>query len=165
MKDINLEELGKYGIITLIISKEWIETKYLEEIDRTFKILLSDPIKFEDKIIILIEGYNNDTRPIWEINEIREYFKTLDLLFPYWFYFLKKEKEANYFGLKMIMLLLVPTKTLNNNGEIATTEFDIPEYGKFMMSHFHYLNELTDKLELPIEENKRISEEVIKCFL
>ena len=42
MKDINLEELGKYGIITLIISKEWIETKYLEEIDRTFKILPID---------------------------------------------------------------------------------------------------------------------------
>lgn len=164
MKNINFSDLTKYETIIFMLTKEWIETKYFVEIDQAFKTLLSDPIKFENKIIILIDGFDNDPRPIWQINEIREYFETLDLLFPYWFYFLKKEKESNDFGLKMIMLLLVPSKIVNNNGKIATTEYDIPLYEKFMKAHFHYLNELTDKIGATIEENKRISKEVLECF-
>lgn len=164
MKDIKIDDLAKYEVITFVISKEWIETKYFEKIDGTFKILLSDPIKFENKIIILIEGYDNEPRPIWEIDEIREYFKTLDLLFPYWFYFMKKGKKSIEFGIKMIMLLLIPSKIISNNGKVASIEYDIPTSIEFMNMHFHYLNELTDKLGLSLEENKRISKEVIECF-
>lgn len=164
MGNISLEELEKYEIITLVISKEWIDTRFFIEIDEVFKTFLFNPVKFENKIIILIEGYDNDKRPIWDISEIREYFKILDLLFPYWFYFLKKEEKSDKFGIKMLMFLLVPIKIIGNNGNVATTEFDIPAYEKFMMYHFHYLNELTDKLKYPLEENKRITKLIMNCF-
>lgn len=161
MKKINPE---KYGIIISVITKEYIDIKNFEEVQNFYSQMLDDPLKYENKVVIVIDGYENDDRELFEIQEIRDYFLTLDRLFPYWFYFLAKRNDIPYSPLKLIMMLLVPTQIINRNNQKNTIEYDIPEFIKFMNNHFHYLNELTDKLGLPLEENKRISEEVIKCF-
>lgn len=159
------EEINKYDAVIFRIPKDWIDNKYFIEIDNSLKKLLEEPIIYENRLLILIDGYDDDPRPLWEITEVREYFKTLDLLFPYWFYFFNKNKDLqNLVGIKLLMLLLVSTKTIKKTREVATTEYDIPEFKNFMNYHFRYLNELTDKLNLSLEENKKISKEVIECL-
>jgi len=43
-----------------------------------------------EKIDIVFHGYDDDTRQLFEIPEVRNFAFKLDEAFPYWFYFLSK---------------------------------------------------------------------------
>lgn len=47
--------------------------------------------KMQGKIFFEIEGYNEDQRELWEIPEVRAYFKKLDEVAPFFLYFLANE--------------------------------------------------------------------------
>ena len=160
-KNINPDE---FKLITLKITKEWIQSSYFIEVNITLNNILNEATKYESKIGFLIEGYDDDPRELWVIDEVKEYFQTLDLLFPYWFYFLHKDRDIGYIGTKEMILLLVPAKIINNTGEVATIELDESLMKDSIDFHFHYLNELTNKLGISIDENKRISSEVLKAI-
>ncbi len=40
----------------------------------------------EDASQYLFEAYDDDSRDVWNIPQIRQYVKKLDAEFPYWFY-------------------------------------------------------------------------------
>lgn len=161
MNQINPE---KYEIIVSVISKDYIDNHNFEEINSFYQQILDDPIKYENKIVLSIDGYDDDPRELYEIAEIRDYFSILDKLFPYWFYFLNKEVNSTSSSLRLIMLLSIPVKIIQASTEKKDIEFDVEKFIEFMNIHFHYLNELTDKLGLSLEENMRISNEVNENF-
>lgn len=153
-----------YSVIMSVITKEYVDTNNFEDVENFYRQMLKKPLHYENKLMIVIDGYDDDDRELFEIQEIRDYFFTLDKLFPYWFYFLKRDVEQIHSPLKLIAMLLVPCKIVANNSAKNTIEYDIDKFNTFMENHFHYLNELTDKLSLPLKENRRISLEVIDCF-
>ncbi len=162
MKEINPE---KYGTIISVISKEYIDNQNFEDVQNFYNQMLENPPKYENKLIIVVEGYEDDPRELYEIEEVKNYFTILDKLFPYWFYFINKNVDKTKSSLSLIMLMLVPAKIIRANSKITNIEFDIEKFENFMRVHFHHLNELTDRLGLPLEENMRISNEVNKCFM
>jgi len=164
MKDTDNINPDKYDKIMSVISKEYIENKDFEYVQNFYNQMLENPTKYENKVILIIQGYDDDPRELFEINEVREYFSTLDKLFPYWFYFIYRKIEEGYSSLKLIMLLLVPCEVIDLNNGKKSIEYDLKEYAKFIKIHFHYFNELTDKLNMTLEENKRICSEIYKNY-
>jgi hypothetical protein len=45
---------------------------------------------------IEIKGYENDTRELWQISEVRNFIRELNKGFSQWFYFLDKNSEILY---------------------------------------------------------------------
>lgn len=157
-------DFEQFDRVVLVITKEYIDNEDFEHVNDILTKLMENSIKNENKLSLIIDGYDNDLRELYEIPEIRNYFQTLDRLFPYWFYFVNRKTEEKYSSLVIIMLLLVPLEVIGENKGKKNIEYDIIKFNEFMSYHFHYLNELTDKLGFSLEENKRISMEVIEAF-
>jgi hypothetical protein len=43
---------------------------------------------------IYVDGYNDDPRDLWEIPEVKEYFRNIDARFPYWLFFFDKANPS-----------------------------------------------------------------------
>jgi hypothetical protein len=164
MKDIEEINPEEYQTIVASISKKYIDNKDYDYVQNFLNQMLEEPLGYANKVIIMIEGYDDDPRELFEIQEIRDYFSTLDRLFPYWFYFINRKKIDGYSTLSLIMLLLVPNKIIKLNNGKNSIEYDIEKFKEFMDIHFHYFNELTDKIGMSLEENKKITNEIFENF-
>jgi len=161
MSQINPED---FDVIVCVITKECIANSNFEEVLGFYEYILHEPLKYENKLNLMVKGYEDDPRELYEIEEVRAHFSVLDRLFPYWFYFLNKTGEVATSPLGLIASLLVPIECLETISGEKYIQYDTEKFIEFMNIHFHYLNELTDKLGLSLEENKRISVHVAKCF-
>ena len=152
----------EFGMIILTITRNEIEAfdhstalGFLEDIKKM-------ALKYEGKLNIIFTGYDEDPRELNEIPEVKLYFDFLDRCFPYWFFFLIKSLPSKYSPLPLILSLVVPIKKKTlANADTQFMEFEETRFEEFMNVHFCALNELTDELKLPLEENMRISKEVI----
>ena len=57
------------------IAKEEIETQNIERINKVMKILRKDLKHTYNTLMIMFDGYNDDSREIYEIQEIRNYVR------------------------------------------------------------------------------------------
>jgi len=159
----NSIDISDYGMYVLEITRNEIE-----EFDhiRTLEILdgfKNNSRNYEGKLNLVVTGYDDDTRELFEIDDVRNYFIFLDKCFPYWFYFLIKLLPAQYSPLSLLASLIVPlNKISNENRDTKVVEFEEKAYRKFFEVHFQYLNELTEELGLEESENKRISIEALE---
>lgn len=164
MKDTEKINPEEYQRVVSSISKEYIDNKDFDYVQNFFNQMLEEPLGYANKVVLMVEGYDNDPRELFEIQEIREYFSTLDRLFPYWFYFINREKNNGYSSLSLIMLLLVPNKIIKLKNGKNSIEYEIEKFKEFMDIHFHYFNEITDKIGMSLEENKKITKEIFENF-
>lgn len=161
---MNQIDVEKYDTIVVVTTKEEVDSSDFGKIVEFYDSILLDAINFENKLFIMIEGYDDDPRELYEIEEVRNYFSVLDKLFPYWFYFLAKDVEKSKSPLGLVTSLLVPIVCIHSVSQRKDIEFDMVQLSEFLKNHFHYLNELTDNLGLSDEENIRISMAVNEQF-
>lgn len=119
----------------------------------------------QGKIDFLFSGYDDDPRELFEISEVRRYVWVLDSALPELFFFARTEAPAS--ALKLFVFCLCNAEW---EGPRATkfkaekVSFEARNLAPFLEIHFAALNELTDWLGMPIEENKRITFAVAKCI-
>lgn len=123
--------------LNIAIDKEDIENnnigKYLDMLDPLYpNIPLAN--KFCEKVSLFIDGYDNDSRELWEIPEVRKFAKSLNEKFHYWFYFLDKNTSS----LMWITLALFGTGKGKANGY----EIDNKAFNDFLHKQMVYLNEV-----------------------
>ena len=112
--------------------------------------------QFKSKVSISFDGYNDDDREIFEIEEIRKYMHSLTVKFPYWFYFINKNDS----NLRIIMLLLCRYKKIGPG--LAQIE---PEDRINTMTYlFNCINELFDNYGLDNNDNDKLSKEIEEYF-
>jgi len=90
----------------LVISRQEIESGDISGPLATLRNLL-DPenaIRFCERVDVAFDGYNDDSRELYEIPEVRDYVCKLDDAFPFWLYFLSKRHG----GLMSIILCFLP---------------------------------------------------------
>src|SRR4030095_4411771 len=94
---------------------------------------------FRGRVDISFDGYDNDSRELYEIPEVRRYLATLDSKFSYWFYFLSTSNET----LKMIALCLCRTRKIT-----AGLAFPEPhDFQEFLIVHFDAVNRLFSRFQ------------------
>ncbi|GFZ32728.1 hypothetical protein CSC2_32540 [Clostridium zeae] len=73
----------------MILNKNYIEALDLQEIDKMLNVFKRTGIKkYKNNIVFQIDGYNDDPREIFEIPEIKAFFKKVFDKYPYMLYFL-----------------------------------------------------------------------------
>ncbi len=106
---MNVEKLIESGIdhLTIVISKEEIQTQNIENVLNTLYQLISNETNlnyFRERVEILFDGYNNTGAELWEIPIIRDYVRKLDMEFPFWLYFLSKNGSGLYVIIRCFLL-------------------------------------------------------------
>jgi hypothetical protein len=161
MSEIKPEQ---YDLIICEITKSLVDENNYEEILGFYEDILKDPIKYENKLVLMVGGYDEDSRELCEIDEVREYFSVLDKIFPYWFYFLNKDDDKSHSSLAILISILVPIKSIEVVSGGKNVEFVFEELVEFVKNHYDYLNELTNKIGLSDEDSLKITKQVDNCL-
>ena len=122
-------------------------------------------LECQGKVEMSIHGYDTDPRELYEIPEVRKYVATLEAALPELFYFVRSEEPTS--TLKTFALCQTNVSFPYGRSTQHVTRqvvFDTDKVGAFLMRGFEGLNEITEWLSLPLEENKRICYSVIRCL-
>ena len=143
----------------IVISRREIESQDKDKVLTVLNGLLQDKETidtFYEHVDISIEWYENDKRELWEIPEVRQFFKILDSEFPYWFYFLTKFGE----GLRLVTFCCI--ETVKVNATQLMYEPNSMEY--FLNRHFIAMNEIGVRIGMSDQENKDLTEMVLTYY-
>lgn len=119
----------------------------------------------QGKVEITFAGYDDDPRELYEIEEVRAYVAMLDHVLPEIFFFLRTEQPTH--ALMIFSLCQTDVELVDEQPRKAESKqlrFDPRPVADFLGRHWPALNELTDWLNMSIEENKRISFDVYRCL-
>jgi hypothetical protein len=151
------------GIIMVGVDRSEVESLDFSGFNTLLKRLTaSDEMinKTRGKLSFVLFGYENDTRELYEIPEVREWAKQIIPAFKYWGYFLALEEPySKYSGLIVLHLCSVKINVLgpdeSNTGNLV--EPDEEETLELMQQLFGWLNDFTDKYKISEEINKQLS--------
>lgn len=117
----------------------------------------------QEKVLLSISGYNDDSRELFEIPEVRSWFlRYTKLDFP-WFYLLETAFSGHWLKLDFAIHARGKHRAILENGNIQL-DVNLPKSVPWLRRNYARLNRLTEKLEIPIEENKRICSSVSKLL-
>src|SRR6266567_4888538 len=115
-----------------------------------------------DSFIFCIDGYDDDSREIHAIPEIRRFYSAFHDVWPYWLYFCNLEADT----LKAMVFCCLPSLTSMNvdgHDEVAIT-FDSVEILRFITSDLAPMNAICDRAELFEERIEQRTRAVFKYF-
>ena len=145
--------------VGVVVSRQETESLDITPTLRVLQTLLYDAetvTMFRGKATIAFDGYDNDSRELYEIPEVRRYLVELDSKFPYWFYFLSTRDDM----LKMIAFCLCQTRRI----ETGMAYPDRHDMQAFMVAHFDAINRLFDRFQLDESISVEISGLVADYF-
>lgn len=145
--------------IFLVFSREQIMEMDLQEPLQVLRQLAGNPEKAIaacGRISVVIDGYNADSRELFEIPEVRRYIQQLDALWPYWFFFLSQADDS----------IKVIESCLCDSIEVVpgVTSVDIEQFNHCLTRHFSALNHYCESLNLPESRIEEISLGVISLI-
>ncbi|WP_183004675.1 DUF4365 domain-containing protein [Achromobacter sp. UMC71] len=159
------DTLSRFDFIHYAVDRKDIEDGNVRPVISFFRrIEASDALcrKFQGRVELSISGYDADRRELWEIRKVCKWFKKVDPNIN-WFYFCNLISPA--YGFKAYMACLSNTQRVpDQSGAHARSMMVSMDNGKRMEileSNWPKLNAMTDRLGMSIEENKRISFEVL----
>jgi len=114
--------------------------------------------RFQQRVAIGIDGYDDDTRELFEIPEVRTYMAKLDAEWPYWFYFLYPGPEVPstlpWVALSLCRYEVTPQGVRLEPGSPAP----------FLDVHFGAMNSICEWLGDSVERNKEMTDSILACL-
>lgn len=133
--------------------------------------------KIQGKVEVMIDGYDHDARELYEISEVRKWFKKADKHNIAWFYFCNTLNPS--FGLSVYFMCMSNAKVIDSRER--SNGFQVIEnmqesgthpkikvtlnpklYSATLDANWLKLNKMTEDLGLPTEVNKEISRKVME---
>lgn len=176
------DELESAGVIFYAVDRDDIKKcdprYFLQFLER---LCVNDNLcrKVQGKLEIMIDGYNHDKRELYEIAEIRKWFKKVDTSNIAWFYFCNA--VAPCFGLPLYFMCMSNAQVMDNRERMTGYQAvdalkasgSHPKirvtcnpklYAATLNKNWQRLNEMTENLGLPEEKNKQISRKVTELL-
>ncbi len=112
--------------------------------------------RFKGRVSLFFQGYDDDSRELYEIEDCRTFMQNLTKEFPYWFYIIDKSDN----NLKLIMMLLCRySKTAPEHVHLHPGDME-----EVMLNLFSSMNRLFEKFDLDQKENEALSQEITSSF-
>lgn len=150
--------VSEAGAVIYTIDRADVQNMNLEEALQFFErlsVTRDFAIRNQDKIILHVWGYDDDERELWEVEEVRRWFQAAEPMIKYWFYYLKNSSAPA--SIKLIASCVCRVKRREKRGDMIDVEFNKEDLLAFIQRNFGWLNQMTDRLGLPIDDNKRLS--------
>lgn len=109
----------KPALIIFEISKEDINSGNISSALERLHVL-TDSVEntrlYRSSLAIMVDGYNNDPRELYEIQEVRKFFQRLTEDWPHWLWFLNPEMGS----VELLMSLLCKIRIIRSKNGLAT---------------------------------------------
>jgi hypothetical protein len=111
----------------------------------------------QGKLILIVHGWNEDAREVYQIPEARAWFEKAERAVLGWGYYLDLDGSHSTFHTFFMCSSTteIVGETIDRSGKVV--EISLDEAQKFIEKHFDWLNEFTDKHSFALEVNKEIS--------
>lgn len=161
------EKIKDRHLSILVISKTEVE-----ELDITGLSILQKKLTSNDdminksrgKITFMIDGFNEDDRELFQIEQVRQWVKLAISEFKHWSYFLNIESDfEDLVGLKILLACTVEYKIIRKD-KILNISFNKEQTVDFMNLLFLSLNEFCDKYKIDEEINRERSYKIAKII-
>lgn len=142
--------------VYLVLSRQQVESGDRKEPMAFLQHIVANPdhaLEFMGRVSLIVDGYNDDARELFEIPEVRCYLKALDDQWAYWFFFLSQADDS----IKILEGCLCDTVEVIP----GVASVDLEQMERYLTRHFTALNRLCETLDIPEEINQEISEGVI----
>jgi hypothetical protein len=142
----------------IVIDRKQVDVCDIRDIDQTFYFLTEDAIlgrHFREKVDISFSGYDNRAEELWEIPEVRNYIQEIDNKYPYWLYFMSKNRQGLHVVLKCFLL-----PYLTKEAEKKVNGPMLQEY--LEKRGFPACNRLCSKHQISGYENEQMTNRLLK---
>ncbi len=146
--------------IFYMIPRDDIENGNTEEIEAFFLYITSFreiALLYMQRLDFVVDGYNNDPRELYEIDEVRNYIGKLNKIFPYWLLFQNPKGK----WLAVLFACLSKGSTDRVEGGKSFVKVDTKLIYRHINRWFISLNELSHRLTISERLNRKISEDFI----
>lgn len=150
---------GDFGLIQYWIDRADIESgresnllSFLSDISSSREIALG----LRGKVDLLVHGYDEDARELYEIPEVVAFFEKIDRAWPYWMLF----QFPHGHWLRILAICLARGKRSEND----RVEFESQKMKQIVDRWFLALNELSHRYAISTAINKDASEKAIKAI-
>jgi len=160
--------LFEYDYILYMVGRDEVELRDVSRMKEFRNRLCSNKeltLHCQGKIEIAFDGYNDDSRELFEIDEVREYVAIMDEALPELFFFARTEEPATtlkFFVFCLAGICREGERSTPGNPQKIIVDFDV--LGPFFNRHFTYLNYISEWLGLTQEETKRIGDAAVKVM-
>lgn len=145
--------------VFLMFSRRQVETSDIDEPLLFLRGLTADPraaLEYCGRISLIVDGYNDDPREIFEVPEVRAFIKNIDQQWPYWFFFLSQVDDS----IKMLESCLCDTIEVIP----GVASIDLEQMERSLARHFGAMNRFCEALNVPEEKIVEISEGIISII-
>ncbi len=145
--------------VILVLPRPQIEAGDIDEAIDLLQKLVSDPAAMLSccgRVSLVIDGYNDDPRELFEIAEVRVFIQALDERWPYWYFFLSQADDS----IKLLESCLCDSIEVVPGVNAIDTE----QLTASLKRHFTALNRLCETINLPEHRAEEISEGVISLI-
>lgn len=145
--------------VILVLPHPQIEAGDTDEALGLLQKLVSDPeamLSCCGRVSLVIDGYNDDPRELFEIAEVRAFIQALDARWPYWYFFLSQADDS----IKLLESCLCDSIEVVPGVNAIDTE----QLTASLTRHFAALNRLCDAINLSERRAEEISAGVISLI-
>ena len=130
------------ALIVLSISKSEIESCSLANAITRLHVATDNAHnvrRYQNCLFLHVDGYDDDQRELFEVPEVRRYFKELVLVWPHWLWFMHRGGG----GIRLLLSILCEIKVVRYpSGQIATQFVNDREVDAVLSDLFARGNEL-----------------------
>jgi hypothetical protein len=141
--------------LNVVIDRKDVEQLNVEPTLKILAQLLYDRstiVGFRGRLEIAFAGYDDDSRELHEIEEVRRFLARLDKIFPFWFYFLSLLNDT-----LLVILLSLCQYSKTPDGLFAV---DPNDRARFLVEHYAAVNSLFERYGLDERENEALTTQI-----
>lgn len=117
--------------------------------------------RFAGRMVVQVEGYDDDPRPLLLIPECVRFFRAVDAQWNHWLHFLLPLPDQ----LKLILLMLVDVDLQEDSGTQAGYRLRQPaQLGRVLERLFASMNVLHETFDVPQAHNESMTEAVVAAL-
>lgn len=153
-------ETSQGDLVILTISRADVEAHAIgRTVDALLKLSDSEVAfrRFESRLVLLVEGYDDDPRPLNRIPEARKFIRSLNASWNYWYHYLLPEKTV----FEPLLTCLVDLDVLTQGGGQVLSVLKDPEAARrTVVGLFTPVNALYERYGVGLAANKAMTNKV-----
>ncbi|ANJ95111.1 endonuclease NucS domain-containing protein [Serratia plymuthica] len=149
----------------IIIERSEIESLDTSKVYDFFEFAISSISMaryLQGQIEISINGYDSDGE-LYMIDDVRTYMRKVSNEVKYLFFFINPNGVSQILKYFLLAFSDIKSESIGSGGQIKLN-IELTEVDSFLTHQFSGLNELTDRCNMSIDENKEITFSVLDCM-
>lgn len=145
--------------VLLMISRRQVEDVDLDSVLFNLKPFLAtkeDAWLYRGQMVLAVDGYNDDTRELVDIVEVRSFLREFELQWPYWAFFFNQVDDS----IKLLCSCVCGTRFPGR----GAVEIDANKVCDFINRGFTGMNSIFDKYAFPEGELELMSRGLIEVI-